>query len=56
MTNQGRREAVFYTTITNITNITNITSLLTAVSAYHCSRPDLVCSPMAFSRPITTRN
>lgn len=50
MTNQGRREAVLYTTITNIA------SLLTAVCAYHCSRPDLVCSPTAFSRPITARN
>ena len=50
MTNQGQREAVFYTAVTSIT------SLLTAISAYHCSRPDLVCSPAAFSRPITVRN
>lgn len=50
MTNQGQREAVLYTAVTSIT------SLLTAVSAYHCSRPDLVCSPAAFSRPITVRN
>jgi hypothetical protein len=50
MTNQGEREAIFYTTITSIT------SLLTAVCAYHCARPDLVCSPVAFSRPITSRN
>lgn len=50
MTNQGEREAIHYTTITNIT------TLLTALTAYHCSRPDLTCSPTAFSRPITTRN
>jgi len=50
MTNQGEREAVFYVTITNIA------TLLTAISAYHCARPDLVCSPTAFSRQITTRN
>lgn len=44
MPNRGVEEAEFYVAVCSIT------SLLTAVTAYHVGRPDLVCAPKAFSR------
>lgn len=44
MPNTGIEEAQFYIAVCSIT------SLLTALTAYHTARPDLVCAPKAFSR------
>jgi hypothetical protein len=44
MPNRGISEAEFYIAVCSIT------SLLTALTAYHVGRPDLVCAPKAFSR------
>ena len=44
MPNRGITEAEFYIAVCSIT------SLLTALTAYHVGRSDLVCAPKAFSR------
>lgn len=48
MPNTGIEEAEFYIAVCSIT------TLLTALTAYHTARPDLVCAPKAFSRLNTT--